>query len=119
MYHPNGYMSAQLLEPDQPAYVSPVLALATDAERAESTKRYIAYAGKFSIHEDSKGKWGEVVIVHHCEISLFPNWIGTTQRRSVKIEDEGETMVLRTEEVFTAYVGVSVNLLRWVGERLG
>ena len=109
MYHPDGYMSAQILEPGQPAYGSPVLALATDAERAESTRRYMAYAGRFSIQEDGRGEWGKMVVVHHAEVSLFPNWVGATQRRSLKIEDEGATLVLRTEEEFPAFVSVCPN----------
>ena len=105
IYHPSGYMSAQVLEPGQPPYSSPVLALATNAERAESTRRYLAYTGKFSILENGKGEWGRVVVVHDCEISLFPNWVGGVQRRSVRVEEGGERLVLRTEEPFEAWVG--------------
>lgn len=74
----------------------------TDAERAESTRKYVAYTGKFSIQDDGKAEWEEMVVVRRAEISLFPDWVGATQRRSLKAEDEGARLVLRTEEAMPA-----------------
>jgi hypothetical protein len=36
----------------------------------------VAYAGRYSLHGDR--------VVHHVELSLFPNWVGTDQMRSVE-----------------------------------
>jgi hypothetical protein len=37
---------------------------------------FVAYAGRYSFHGDR---------VHHVELSLFPNWVGSDQERWVEL----------------------------------
>ncbi len=42
-------------------------------EQAQAFGTFIAYGGRYAIDGDT--------VTHHVETSLFPNWIGTEQRR--------------------------------------
>lgn len=85
IYTPDGYMSAQLMAPDRPAFASGDWFDASDEElRAEATG-YIAYSGPF--HVDEQGR-----LFHTMQVSLFPNWLGQTQQRIVDLQ--GDTLHL-------------------------
>jgi hypothetical protein len=58
-------------------------------QRLEAMTTFIAYAGTFHV------EGGDVV--HDVTMSLFPNWIGTTQRRHVALTDDGHTLELRSD----------------------
>ncbi|MCJ1250147.1 hypothetical protein MMC30_007373 [Trapelia coarctata] len=93
-YTNEGYMSMHFCNPGQPPHRSTMPTESSEAELAESARRYIAYAGPFSV---TTNKEGQVVVVHQAEVSLYPNWMGTTQRRLVKVENGGETLALWPE----------------------
>jgi len=59
---------------------------ATDAESAAAYRSSIGYAGRYV----REGDW----IVHHVDISSYPNWVGTRLRREVRLA--GDTVELRT-----------------------
>jgi hypothetical protein len=46
---------------------------ATAAEKAAATDGVVAYAGRYEVQADR--------VLHHVEISFFPNWVGTTNVR--------------------------------------
>lgn len=73
MYTPDGYMSAQIMTPDRPAYDNPTAAGGTEDQRATAAAGYLAYSGRYSVDELTG------VIHHHVLVSLMPNWIGGTQ----------------------------------------
>jgi Lipocalin-like domain len=56
----------------------------TTEKRARAVEGFVAYAGRYSFHGDR--------VVHHVELSLFPNWVGTDQERSV--ERTGDRLIL-------------------------
>ncbi len=58
----------------------------TVAEQATAAAGYISYAGPYEVRED--------IVVHRVEVSLFPNWIGSTQERYY--EFTGEHLSLST-----------------------
>jgi hypothetical protein len=45
---------------------------------------FVAYAGRYSFHGDR--------VVHHVELSLFPNWVGSDQERSVELTGDRLTL---------------------------
>jgi Lipocalin-like domain len=49
-------------------------------EKARAADGFVAYAGRYTFHGDH--------VVHHVELSLFPNWVGTDQRRSVELSTQ-------------------------------
>ena len=55
-------------------------------EQAQAFATYIAYGGRYDISGDT--------VTHHVETSLFPNWIGTDQRRRFALSDDGRVLTL-------------------------
>jgi len=88
MYTPDGYMSAQLMHPGRPSFVSGDWFRGTEGEIKEEALGYIAYCGPFHTDEQKQ------TLTHSMFVSLFPNWLGQTQPRVVKIE--GDTLHLST-----------------------
>ncbi|MEU6657572.1 lipocalin-like domain-containing protein [Streptomyces sp. NPDC046821] len=81
VYTPDGYMSAQLGRADRPRAGSDRLEETTKDELAQATKTYVAYAGSFEVVDP-------VTVAHHVTTSLFPNWTGGTQTRTVAFDGE-------------------------------
>ena len=46
-------------------------------EKALAMEGFVAYAGRCSFHGDR--------VIHHVELSLFPNWVGSDQERWVEL----------------------------------
>lgn len=88
IYTPDGYMSAQLMAAGRPQYASGEIFLGTPEEAASAAAGYLAYSGPFYVDEDHG------TLRHHMSVSLFPNWIGNTQGRSLQLE--GDTLTLTT-----------------------
>ncbi len=82
MYTPDGYMSAQLMDPDRPKFASGDWFRGTPEEIKEEALGYIAYSGPFHTDEEKQH------LTHSMFVSLFPNWLGQTQPRIVKIEGD-------------------------------
>lgn len=71
-------------------------------QRAALYSTCLAYVGSYEQEPDA--------VVHHLEESLFPNWSGTEQRRSVTWQDRD--LVLRTPPMTGPAAG-TVNELVW------
>jgi hypothetical protein len=82
MYTPDGYMSAQLQKPGRRTFASGDWFEGSDEEVREEAAGYIAYSGPFHTDEATQS------LTHSMFVSLFPNWIGQTQPRTVKIEGD-------------------------------
>ena len=91
MYTHDGYMSAQLQRPGQVAFSAAHPVDGTEDELAESARNYVGYTGPFHLDDDGP----ETIVLHHFLISSFPNWLGDTQRRKVKIE--GDQLIISLE----------------------
>ncbi|MFN7935088.1 MAG: lipocalin-like domain-containing protein [Bryobacteraceae bacterium] len=63
VYTPQGHMSGQAMRSDH------------DPQAAGPLDNYIAYFGTFTVDDAARE------VVHHVEGSLYPNWVGTEQRR--------------------------------------
>ncbi|MGA5585497.1 lipocalin-like domain-containing protein [Pseudomonas siliginis] len=79
IYTADGYMSAQLSMPNRAPFSSGDWFAGTDAEYRAQGLSYISYGGPFNVDEDS----GE--LTHTIAVSMFPNWIGQVQPRTVKL----------------------------------
>jgi hypothetical protein len=105
MYTPDGYMSAQLSKPDRKPFASGDWFKGTPEEYGREATTYIAYTGKFHVDEEAQK------LTHSMFVSLFPNWIGQTQPRVVKIE--GDYLYLHTASPIESG-GEKVNsFLKW------
>ena len=91
MYTPDGYMSAQLQCPGQMSFSAAHPVDGSESELAESARKYVGYTGPFYLDDDGP----EPIVLHHFLVSSFPNWLGDTQRRKVKLE--GDQLIISLE----------------------
>lgn len=75
IYEANGRMAVQMMNPQRPQFPSGDPLLSSEAEVRAAFGGYTAYYGTYTVHPE------EQVVVHHIEVSLLPNWVGTEQRR--------------------------------------
>jgi hypothetical protein len=73
-YTPSGHMSVQIMRPERPDFRQGRLEAGLPEELAAAAIGYMAYGGTYEV---PKGD----LVVHHVELSLFPNWVGTTLTR--------------------------------------
>lgn len=111
MYTPSGHMSAQLQIPGQKPFAENDLNGGSEEELAEAGKSYLAYTGPFYLDESKD----EPMLQHHMTNCSFPNWLANTQRRMVKIYQEGdETFLTLGPESETVVMGEKrVSELLW------
>jgi len=84
MYDYKGYMSALLMNPDRPKFVSGDMMKGTPEELKAAFERFDAYCGTYIIDIEKSQ------ITHNVQGSKFPNWVGTAQVRFFEIS--GDTM---------------------------
>ena len=63
---------------------------APDAEKAAAFASCLAYSGTYEIAGDE--------ILHRVDLSLYPNWVGTTQRRRAVLQAGRLALTARLEE---------------------
>ncbi|MBY4211851.1 lipocalin-like domain-containing protein [Rhodococcus fascians] len=61
----------------------------TDADLADMARQFIAYAGPFTIVDNTD------TVIHHLEVSLFTGWQGDEQPRTAHID--GNTLRIATD----------------------
>ena len=76
-YSPEGCMSATLMRGDRPLFAAGDILAATDGERVAAFSSSSAYAGRYEVVDGR--------IVHHLEVTTFPNWTGTDQVREFDV----------------------------------
>lgn len=86
VYSPDGTVVGIMGRGDRPRFASDDVTGGSAAEQAAAFASFIAYGGRYTID-------GETVS-HHVETSLFPNWIGTVQRRRWSVDDESRRLTL-------------------------
>ena len=84
MYTADGYMSAQIMDPDR-QQSDPNFPLETaeaqtlpDSDRARAYGTYVAYCGTYTVEGDK--------VIHHVKAGLIPSWTGSDQRRRFRFE---------------------------------
>lgn len=91
VYSRDGAMIGILGAGDRPRFAADDVTGGTDEERALAFATFVAYGGRFEIESD--------VISHHVDTSLFPNWIGTVQRRRWELDETGKQLTLTSPPV--------------------
>jgi hypothetical protein len=101
IYTAGGYMAVTMMQVNRPAFASDDLLGGTLGEQATAAAGYVTYCGRYEIRNGT--------VVHYVELSLFPNWVGSTQVRfAVVAADE---LTITTEPL--AIGGETVNRLVW------
>jgi hypothetical protein len=101
IYTAGGYMAVTMMRVNRPAFASDDLLGGTLEEQATAAAGYVTYCGRYEIRDGT--------VVHHVELSLFPNWVGSTQVRFAGVE--ADELTITTEPL--AIGGETINRLVW------
>jgi hypothetical protein len=89
MYNEDGYVFVAIMGPNRLKFAADDLLSGSTEEEAQAEETYVSYCGRYDFE-------GETVI-HHVELSLFPNWVGGEQERLVELE--GKRLTLSTHPI--------------------
>jgi Lipocalin-like domain len=80
-------MFVAIMAPNRLRFAADDLLSATKEEEAQAEETYVSYCGRYEFLGDT--------VVHHVEMSLFPNWIGGDQERLVDLGGSRLTLSTR------------------------
>jgi hypothetical protein len=75
IYTAKGYMAAQLMQTDRPAFASGDRLQGTPEELKATFEGYVAYFGPYTV-DDAAG-----TVTHHIQGHIWPNMLGATNTR--------------------------------------
>lgn len=101
MYNPDGYMFVAIMDPNRPKFVAGDLLSGSQQEKAQAAGTYVSYCGRYEFLGDT--------VVHHVELSLFPNWAGVEQERLVEVT--GNRLTLSTRPMLLGGIQQSAHLI--------
>jgi hypothetical protein len=84
LYTADGRFSVMISRSGRTLFATGDLLSGTTEEQAQAVEGFVGYAGRYSFHGDR--------VVHHVELSLFPNWVGSDQERSVQLAGDRLTL---------------------------
>ncbi|KAF7190946.1 hypothetical protein HII31_08105 [Pseudocercospora fuligena] len=108
MYTPDGYMSAQMLIPGQQSFKR---GEGEEPQWAEAGKRCFAYCGPYYISNEGQGR--EEILRHTFQCCSLPGWIGDIQIRTHRFEEDGQVLVLGSEEPTEVKGDKRIPVLKW------
>jgi Lipocalin-like domain len=76
-YTQDGYVFVAMMRHDRAEFAAGDLVRASAQEKAHAAETYMTYCGRYEFRGST--------VVHHVELSLFPNWVGVDQERLVEI----------------------------------
>lgn len=85
-YTADGSMLAIMGRADRPRFETADPVGGSDAERGQAFATFLAFGGRYELSGGA--------VTHHIETSLFPNWVGTTQRRTWQLDPTGRWLTL-------------------------
>jgi Lipocalin-like domain len=80
IYAADGRFSITISQRGRAGFAAGDLLSGTTEEKARAMEGFVAYAGRYSFHGDR--------VIHHVELSLFPNWVGSDQERWVELAED-------------------------------
>ena len=84
LYTADGCFSVTISRRGRAGFAAGDLLSGTIEEQARAVEGFVAYAGRFSF---DGGR-----VIHHVELSLFPNWVGSDQERWVELAGDRLTL---------------------------
>lgn len=84
IYSEDGYMSANIMRAGRAKYASGSPVLATPEEKLAAYDGYSSYSGRYEIHGAK--------VLHHVEVCLYPDWVGTPQERLMDLKGNRLTL---------------------------
>jgi Lipocalin-like domain len=101
MYNHDGYMFVAIARRDRAKFAAGDLLRASTQEKAHAAETYISYCGRYDFYGDT--------VVHHVDLSLFPNWVDVDQERQVEVS--GDRMTLSTRPMLLGGVQRRAHLI--------
>jgi hypothetical protein len=101
MYNEDGYMFVAIMRPDRVKFAAGDLLSAGIEERAHAAETYVSYCGQYEYQGES--------VLHHVELSLFPNWAGVDQERLVEVT--GNRLTLSTRPILLEGIQQTAHLI--------
>jgi Lipocalin-like domain len=84
LYTADGRFSITISRRDRAGFAAGDLLSGTTEEKARAMEGFVAYAGHYTFDGDR--------VIHHVELSLFPNWLGSDQERWVELAGDRLTL---------------------------
>ena len=84
IYTAERYMSAILMRSDRPKFAAGDILGGSDDEKIAAFASSSAYAGRWEIRDNQ--------IIHHLEVTTYPNWTGTDQPRAFELTETHFTL---------------------------
>lgn len=106
-YAAGGTMIGIMGPGDRPRFATDDVTGGSRDEQAQAFATFIAYGGRYEVDGDT--------VTHHVETSLFPNWIGTQQRRRFVFSDDGQMLTLTSPPLV---LGGATRIQRLTWERV-
>jgi Lipocalin-like domain len=101
MYNQDGYMFVAISRPNREKFAAGDLLRGSIEEKAQAADTYVSYCGRYEFRGDT--------VVHHVDLSLFPNWVGVEQERLVELR--GNRMTLSTHPILLGGVQGTAHLV--------
>src|ERR671920_990307 len=89
MYNEDGYMFVAIMRPNRVKFAAGDLLGGSAEEQAQAAGTYVSYCGRYEFRGDT--------VIHHVDVSLFPNWVGVEQERLVELR--GNRLTLSTRPI--------------------
>jgi hypothetical protein len=90
-YDAAGHMATQIMRHDRPRFASGDMDNGSFAELSAALTGYTAYFGTYSVDDSADA------VTHYVKGSLFPNWVGTEQRREIALD--GDQLTLTSQPI--------------------
>ena len=94
-------MSVAIMSTKRPKFASGDLWGGTTEEKVAAADTYISYCGKYEVQGDK--------VIHHIDVSFFPNWSGVDQTRF--FEFKGNRLSLSTPPILMAGIQRTAHLI--------
>lgn len=91
VYAADGTMVGIMGPGDRPRFGTDDVMGGTADEQAAAFASFIAYGGRYTVDGDT--------VTHTVETSLFPDWVGTQQRRRFVLSQDGQTLTLTSPPI--------------------
>src|SRR5919107_2377877 len=101
MYNEDGYMFVAITCPNRQRFAAGDLLSGSTEEKAHAASTYVSYCGKYEFQEDR--------VIHHVDVSLFPNWVGVDQERLVELT--GNRLALSTRPMLLGGIQQTAHLI--------
>jgi hypothetical protein len=101
MYNEDGFMSVAFMAADRSLFASNDPRGGTVEEKAAAMEGFFSYCGRYQVRDGT--------VVHHIEVSSFPNWKGVDQERYFAFH--GNRLTLSTPPMLVGGVELTGHLI--------